>query len=375
MMSCQDDATTEPQDVYGCTDATACNFNADANIFDNSCLELDECGECGGDNTTCTDECGVINGDNTTCLDDCGIPNGNNQSVIDDCGNCEGQDLEYVELWGECYNIETTTTLDLSFNQLTGEIPSEIGQLTNLTYLDLLGNQLLGEIPTEIENLTNLTYISLGNNQLTGEIPSEIGNLTNLEILSLSINQLTGEIPSEICNFGGIPSLENNQLCPPYPECLYESFEDLNGNQIWDEEGEPYEDLNGNGFYDSGQEPFEDDNGNGICDYTDTFNGEGDINSCEEGIASLSIFGDTNFICQNFTFGGVPIYEICAETCGTGESFEDLNNNGVWDNTSTEPYEDLNNNGSYDFFEIFIDENNNGVYDTYYGEQDTSECP
>ena len=33
MMSCQDDATTEPQDVYGCTDATACNFNADANII------------------------------------------------------------------------------------------------------------------------------------------------------------------------------------------------------------------------------------------------------------------------------------------------------------------------------------------------------
>ena len=27
----------EPQDVYGCTDANACNFNPDANIFDNSC--------------------------------------------------------------------------------------------------------------------------------------------------------------------------------------------------------------------------------------------------------------------------------------------------------------------------------------------------
>ena len=29
--------STEPEDVRGCTDATACNFNADANIFDNSC--------------------------------------------------------------------------------------------------------------------------------------------------------------------------------------------------------------------------------------------------------------------------------------------------------------------------------------------------
>ena len=24
----------EPEDVYGCTDDTACNFNADANIFE-----------------------------------------------------------------------------------------------------------------------------------------------------------------------------------------------------------------------------------------------------------------------------------------------------------------------------------------------------
>ena len=64
-MSC----VTEPEDVYGCTDSTACNFNADANIFDNSCEYLDECDECGGDNSTCTDECGVPNGDNSTCYE------------------------------------------------------------------------------------------------------------------------------------------------------------------------------------------------------------------------------------------------------------------------------------------------------------------
>jgi len=37
------------------------------------------------------------------------------------------------------------------------------------------------------------------NNQLEGEIPSEIGNLTNLTSLGLSSNQLTGEIPQEVC--------------------------------------------------------------------------------------------------------------------------------------------------------------------------------
>ena len=72
-----------------------------------------------------------------------------------------------VELWGECYNIEETTYLDLSNNGLTGEIQSEIGNLTNLTFLNLYLNQLTGEIPVEIGQLTNLTTLYLDNNQLT----------------------------------------------------------------------------------------------------------------------------------------------------------------------------------------------------------------
>ena len=85
-----------------------------------------------------------------------------------------------VELWGECYNIETTTELVLYSNQVSGEIPPEIGQLTNLTYLGLHYCELTGQIPPEIGQLTNLVFLKLNNNQFTGEIPSEIGNLTNL---------------------------------------------------------------------------------------------------------------------------------------------------------------------------------------------------
>ncbi len=40
-----------------------------------------------------------------------------------------------VELWGECYNIEETTSLILPNSGLTGEIPSEIGDLMNLELL------------------------------------------------------------------------------------------------------------------------------------------------------------------------------------------------------------------------------------------------
>jgi Leucine-rich repeat (LRR) protein len=141
-----------------------------------------------------------------------------------DVSNCEG----VVELWGKYYSIENTDSLNLSFNQLTGSIPPEIGSLTNLTYLNLGYNELTGEIPPEIGSLTNLTYLNLGYNELTGEIPPEIGNLTNLTYLSLWNNELTGIIPDEICNQGdSSPSLSYNQLCPPYPSCI----EDYVGTQ------------------------------------------------------------------------------------------------------------------------------------------------
>ena len=87
--------------------------------------------------------------------------------LIENCSEqspCE-EETE-VELWGECYNIQETISLDLSQNGLIGEIPADIGSLINLTYLNLYSNELTGEIPSQIGNLTNLTYLDLQINQL-----------------------------------------------------------------------------------------------------------------------------------------------------------------------------------------------------------------
>ena len=88
--------------------------------------------------------------------------------------------------------------LELHGNQLSGSIPAELGNLSDLEWLDLNSNQLSGSIPAELGNL-NAWFLFLSNNRLSGGIPAELGNLgSNLLALVLSSNQLSGEIPFEI---------------------------------------------------------------------------------------------------------------------------------------------------------------------------------
>jgi hypothetical protein len=152
----------------------------------------------------------------------------------------------------EIGNLTNLTVLKLYSNQLTGSIPSEIVNLTNLTELNLKYNQLTGSIPPEIWNLTNLERLYLGSNQLTGSIPPEIWNLTNLERLYLFSNQLTGSIPSEIGSLTNLTGLYlfNNQLTDSIPSEIGNltnlTYLDLNGNQLTGEVPESICDLNVN---------------------------------------------------------------------------------------------------------------------------------
>ena len=98
--------------------------------------------------------------------------------------------------------------LDLRDNGLTGAIPAELGNLTELEFLGLRGNDLTGAIPAELGNLVELESLSLYGNDLTGAIPAELGNLTELESLDLHGNDLTGEMPTELGNLAELVSLD-----------------------------------------------------------------------------------------------------------------------------------------------------------------------
>ena len=69
--------------------------------------------------------------------------------------------------------------------------------LTNLGFLDLSQNELEGELPRQFSNLASLIVLRCHDNLLTGPLPGSWGKLTSLREIRLDTNALSGEIPSE----------------------------------------------------------------------------------------------------------------------------------------------------------------------------------
>jgi Leucine-rich repeat (LRR) protein len=123
-----------------------------------------------------------------------------------------------------------TRKINLSENDLSGSIPTEIDKLLSLVSFDVSGNALEGPLPAQLGNLEMLeslylsynpgltpgpipdirdcqalTEISMASTQRTGTIPEWIGTtLSDLELLDLHSNKLDGSIPS---NLGGLNNL------------------------------------------------------------------------------------------------------------------------------------------------------------------------
>ena len=122
-------------------------------------------------------------------------------------------------------NMTSILRLDLSFNKLSGKIPGKLlARMKSLVKIQLccqIGEGLTGEIPKDIGNLTELQVLSLGENRLHGSIPKSIAklkkiwfldletatylssgfenlfNLSSLRFMHLSLAGLNGTLPEE----------------------------------------------------------------------------------------------------------------------------------------------------------------------------------
>ncbi|RMZ49454.1 T9SS C-terminal target domain-containing protein, partial [Candidatus Marinimicrobia bacterium PRS2] len=101
--------------IMGCTEDSACNYNEANTVEDGSCEYAEEnydcegnciisedcAGVCGG--SAELDECGVCGGDDSSCMDCADVPNGDN--VEDNCGTCDNDssndcDMDCSGDWG-----------------------------------------------------------------------------------------------------------------------------------------------------------------------------------------------------------------------------------------------------------------------------------
>ncbi|BFG17348.1 hypothetical protein CerSpe_036220 [Prunus speciosa] len=117
---------------------------------------------------------------------------------------------------------QTLEYLDLSYNQLRGKIPEEMGDMIALQVLELSHNQLSGEIPASLGKLKDLGVFDASHNRLQGHIPDSFSNLSFLVQIDLSSNELTGEIPTrgQLSTLPATQYANNPGLCGvPLPEC------------------------------------------------------------------------------------------------------------------------------------------------------------
>ena len=92
----------------------------------------------------------------------------------------------------EWYGVTTNSSdqivrLDLSNNRLNGEIPVDLGNVSNLAALFLFGNSLDGEIPDQLSKLSNLKRLFIGGNRLGGCIPDGLKDVPNNDLIAVGL--------------------------------------------------------------------------------------------------------------------------------------------------------------------------------------------
>ncbi|KAG7590070.1 Leucine-rich repeat-containing N-terminal plant-type [Arabidopsis suecica] len=127
-------------------------------------------------------------------------------------------------------NLELLFGIDLSENELSGEIPVELGDLLQLLSLNLSHNNLSGVIPESFSHLENVESLDLSFNRLQGRIPPQLTDLSSLAVFNVSYNNLSGVIPQgkQFNTFDARSYLGNPLFCgkPTNLSCESNNFQE-----------------------------------------------------------------------------------------------------------------------------------------------------
>ncbi|KAL0429967.1 UNVERIFIED_CONTAM: protein STRUBBELIG-RECEPTOR FAMILY 6 [Sesamum radiatum] len=124
--------------------------------------------------------------------------------------------------------------LNLAGNGFTAVLPYSISQMTSLKYLNVSHNQIQGQVAIPFSSLTALSTLDFSFNSMTGDLPQSLQSLTSMKNMYLQNNKFTGNIdvlanlPLENLN------IENNQFSGQIPEQLKSIHLQLSGNLFKD---------------------------------------------------------------------------------------------------------------------------------------------
>ncbi len=105
-------------------------------------------------------------------------------------------------------NASNLILLNLGFNKLSGSIPPEWARNTKWNYLNAAHNQLSGALPANWSTPSHLQQLIVNNNNISSSLP---GDLLNLQSLNLANNQLEGSIPSTFASLVDLTALDLSQ--------------------------------------------------------------------------------------------------------------------------------------------------------------------
>ena len=234
ILSCDSNSPTATESVYGCTDQTACNFNPDANIFDNTCLYGLEEGAIDYEIFTqylygCDGSCLQYLGCDGNCYFDEGLDDLDDDAICDNIDDCIG----YYSCITGCVELDYSDnavepSMGIEDPNMTG---SHCNDFTSIILTDALGDTLGYEGIIENASICydnfNFGY-SLMNFYLLNNYPNPFNPITSFDVQILGWQSLNTVIKIIDQNFNQVDMIYSDHLDPG------------NHTFIWDGSSFPY---------------------------------------------------------------------------------------------------------------------------------------